>query len=549
MAIQEYWRRPPIAALPLTGGGGGGAIKGVKNMPNLLQRRTPAALAGASLPLPHVAGAIGNALSRINRSGRNLSLAGSLLAAALLNTASVANAQTYTSGEWSLSWLRLGEFLDDAKNVNDEKIREGEGIAAGTNIGVQFRVSTVVASPPSTIEVVVRSGSAKEGPDYDLTPFSRTAAHLGPSAGREWYQGFRISIIADNIVEGDEYFEVVVNDTAGNLLVEPFRVTIEADERFPIQKETAHYALARAEALIENQPRLIPMLREPDGRSEFNLRVTDGGVDADGGFQAETVWGETALSRTIDGDREHQHLLATLGAHFRMSERFHLGGMLQYDRSGMEPGGAGASGEIGGTGWMVGPYFAARDASHPLFFEGRLLYGRSSNDVEDLVLDNKARSGTFDSERWLAQARVEGTFQFGSRVTMIPLAELSHARDEMEPFLVSGNTIEGQTVALSQTVALTKFQIGAELEIPVDTARGDLLVRPGLRFVASDVSEGAILGMAGEKPGLRSRGRIDFGIDYRLDDGLVLGFDSFYSGLGRKDLESYGAGLDLRLEF
>ena len=48
---------------------------------------------------------------------------------------------------------------------------------------------------------------------------------------------------------------------------------------------------------------------------------------------------------------------------------------------------------------------------------------------------------------------------------------------------------------------------------------------------------------------MHSRSRIDFGIDYRLDDGLVLGFDSFYSGLGRRELESSGAGLDLRMEF
>ena len=49
--------------------------------------------------------------------------------------------------------------------------------------------------------------------------------------------------------------------------------------------------------------------------------------------------------------------------------------------------------------------------------------------------------------------------------------------------------------------------------------------------------------------GLRSRGRIDFGIDYRSEDGLFLGFLSFCTGLGRKELESYGAGLKLRMEF
>ena len=48
----------------------------------------------------------------------------------------------------------------------------------------------------------------------------------------------------------------------------------------------------------------------------------------------------------------------------------------------------------------------------------------------------------------------------------------------------------------------------------------------------------------------RSSGvRIDLGFDYRLEDNVVLGFDSYYSGFGRTDTESYGAGLDLRVDF
>ena len=44
-------------------------------------------------------------------------------------------------------------------------------------------------------------------------------------------------------------------------------------------------------------------------------------------------------------------------------------------------------------------------------------------------------------------------------------------------------------------------------------------------------------------------GRIDFGMDYRLEDGLFLGFQSFYPGLGRRELENCGAVMDLRMEF
>ena len=235
-----------------------------------------------------------------------------------------------------------------------------------------------------------------------------------------------------------------------------------------------------------------------------------------------------------------------------MSERLHLGGMLQFDRSGTEPDGA--SGQVNGNGWMVGPYFAIRDGSNPLYFEGRLLYGRASNDVENYAqAQGDPVNASFDSERWLIQGRVEGTFQLDNGMTLIPLADFSHARDEMETFRDGVRNGDGGTVAVS------KLQLGAEFEIPLETAKGNLMLRPGLRLVVSDVDNVAVAPNAqGE---LRTvdygeaaeyRGRIDFRIDYRLEDNIVLGFESFYSGNGKSDQEkfgSYGAGLNLQFEF
>ena len=124
------------------------------------------------------------------------------------------------------------------------------------------------------------------------------------------------------------------------------------------------------------------------------------------------------------------------------------------------------------------------------------------------------------------------------------MADISHARNEIEPFQDdNGVAVDGQTIAVS------KLQLGAEVEIPVETARGDLRLKPGLRFVASDTNGEALANEENGSKGLQLRGWIDFGIDYNLDGDLVLGFGSFYSGLGRKDLETCGAGLNLRLEF
>ena len=432
------------------------------------------------------------------------------------------------------------------EDCTDNTCRVGEGDGA-----VPFQVEMNFDEPPSTIRVSLTNdgtpSAAQEGDGTnegdDYAPLAAGTSPLAITQGTS--SQFTVNIHDDDESEGREEFMVVVQGPSGTSFMQQFTVSIvDNDGPDPILRLTGKHAIARAEALIENQPRLIPMLRDPDDRSEFKLRATDGGVEAAGGFRVETVWGATARSISTDRGDEHVHQLTTLGAHFRTSELLHLGGMLQIDRSEMKPGGQGVSGEIGGNGWMAGPYFVARDASHPLFFEGRLLYGRASNDIEDIVLGEgaTARSASFDSARWLAQARVEGSYQLGiGGATLIPLADLSHALDEMEPFRDSDN----EQVA-GQTIAVSKLQLGAELEIPIETAQGDLRIKPGMRFVASDTSGGTFPDGA---KGLRLRGRIDFGVDYRLGDDFVLGFGSFYSGLGRKDLETYGAGLDLQLEF
>ena len=91
---------------------------------------------------------------------------------------------------------------------------------------------------------------------------------------------------------------------------------------------------------------------------------------------------------------------------------------------------------------------------------------------------------------------------------------------------------------------MTRLRLGATFEIPVEAARGDLTLRPGLRFVATD--EGG--GLYGES-GIGVECRIDFGVDYRLDRNVALEFDGFYSGIGRRGRESYGAGVGLRMGF
>ena len=123
---------------------------------------------------------------------------------------------------------------------------------------------------------------------------------------------------------------------------------------------------------------------------------------------------------------------------------------------------------------------------------------------------------------------------------MLPTDNLGHAREIGESFREgNGREVEGQRAAL------TRLRFGATLEIPVEaTRRGDLALRPGLRFVVTDEDDGPY-----GASGIGAEGRIDFGVDYRLDGSVSLEFDGFYSGLGRSDRERYGAGVSLRMDF
>ena len=89
----------------------------------------------------------------------------------------------------------------------------------------------------------------------------------------------------DEDSESAEYFVIELEATSGATYRKEFRVNIDDnDGPDPILREIGRHVVARTEALIENQPRLIPMLRNADSQeAEFSLRLTDDGVDAAGG--------------------------------------------------------------------------------------------------------------------------------------------------------------------------------------------------------------------------------------------------------------------------
>ena len=357
--------------------------------------------------------------------------------------------------------------------------------------------------------------------------------------------------------------------TAGATSPVPGDVTVTLRPRAddPIPRPVGQFLQTRATALINNQPGLSSLL-ELDGPTpggSFTFQATDGQLALNGGFIHNSVWGKVsgayASSESAAGNTKSvtKSVLASFGVHRKYSEHFLAGVMLQLDLSDHERAGqVGTTDTIDGTGWLAGPYFATRHGTQPLYFEGRLLYGQSDNDIRftDTGL-GRVRTGSFDTRRLLAQIRVEGEIAMSGRnhghdgyngnngdngrkngPRLRPYADLRWVEDRAEAFTDNiKNRVPGQSVSIGQ------LELGSNVEIPMAVRTGELTFIGGLGLVYSK-TEGDYI-----PSDSRAYGRGEIGFSYDLDDNLRIDLDSFYDGIGTSRYEGYGLSLSAEMKF
>jgi outer membrane autotransporter protein len=217
-----------------------------------------------------------------------------------------------------------------------------------------------------------------------------------------------------------------------------------------------------------------------------------------------------------------------VGAHGFVNPDFLVGGMVQFDDAKDEANNA------SGTGWMVGPYFAAKAPDQPLFFEGRLLYGQTDNKISPLG----ASTDDFKTERMLAQLRATGEYKL-QNTTLMPLFDLTYTDDAQKTYTDSlGNTIPGQKIGLTQVTA------GMDFKTPLPSQSGALDLTGGLSGIYASTQNGA----AAQQDFEGGRGRAHLGLNYTTSTGATLNARTFYDGIGSKH-EAYGASLDFNWKF
>ena len=440
---------------------------------------------------------------------------------------------------------------------------------ATVTVTVTAATVDIVVSPP---EVSVQEGGSgtyrvrlSESPGREVTIMAISGneavvrlknTRLVFNAGNwnDW-QEVEIDAVADSVKKGDR-IEVTIqhslNGVASNKLV---TVSVRAQEDDPILDHVGQFIATRATTLLGQQPDLIHFLKQDgltqDSGGSFTFQATDGRLSLDGGFIHDGTWGEVTGARTDSESTDTKSVLGSFGIHRKYSETFLTGLMLQFDRADHEL--PQQTGTIDGTGWLVGPYFVARHGSQPLYFEGRLLYGYSDNDIRFMDRHLGARTGSFDSTRVLAQIRVEGEIAVpgwdhgddgGAEVPqLIPYADLRWLEDRAAAFTTVSATTGFRVPVPGQTVNISQLELGSNMVVPVAVPTGSMILTGGLGLVFSNTEGNHI------KSDARGRGRGEIGFSYGLDENVQIDFESFYDGIGSSGYEGYGLSLNAEMRF
>ena len=187
-----------------------------------------------------------------------------------------------------------------------------------------------------------------------------------------------------------------------------------------------------------------------------------------------------------------------------------------------------------------------RHGSQPLYFEGRLLYGQSDNDIRYIDTGlGVTRTGSFDTKRLFAQIRVKGEIALSdgdASPRLIPYADASWFEDRAEAYMTVSATgfrvpVPGQKISIGQ------LELGSNVELPIAVRTGAMTLTGGLGLVWSNTEGDYITSDS------RGRGRGEIGFSYDLDDNLRIDLDGFYDGIGTSRYEGYGLSLSAEMKF
>ncbi|MBM7324419.1 autotransporter outer membrane beta-barrel domain-containing protein [Agrobacterium sp. S2] len=155
----------------------------------------------------------------------------------------------------------------------------------------------------------------------------------------------------------------------------------------------------------------------------------------------------------INGGKWGSFAMINMGADYLLSEKALLGLSFHYDHM-TSPTDEDA--QLKGNGWLAGPY-ASFEIGKGVFWNGSLLYGGSSNDIDTLFWD-----GSFETKRWMADTSIEGEWDLGNATTLTPRLRAVYFTENVEGYTI-GNAA-GDTITIDGLDAKQfRISIGSEI--------------------------------------------------------------------------------------
>jgi len=221
-------------------------------------------------------------------------------------------------------------------------------------------------------------------------------------------------------------------DTNGN--TPPFSIASSGQGNriaFSTSLSQMRQAVASAEPAIDENAMTLgsPALYERPGPAPYR------GVD---------IWTEGHFASYDDtGGTDGNFDILYVGADYALNNNWIVGVLGQFDWVDETTRADGSKAE--GEGWMVGPYISGR-LSENLFFDSRAAWGSADNSVSPIG----TFTDDFDSDRWLAMARLTGNWTSGNwRLT--PSALIKYGEESQDAHTDSlGFRITGQDVSLGR---------------------------------------------------------------------------------------------------
>lgn len=330
----------------------------------------------------------------------------------------------------------------------------------------------------------------------------------------------------------------VATDGTGTGNIESNTLVIENRTVEETQKVAAEHMLNQANALLSNQPSLRGFMTRSGGDRSFNAQVTQGfgNFNYSSANESNIAWNTIGGDWTNDSQGRSRYVFGATGVHRFVTPDLIIGGMFQYDY--LDRRSTRSTATIESTGWLAGPYVLSRHPTHDLYFEGRLLYGQTSNTISPFgtYRDN------FTSTRGLVQFELSGRLE-RPNITWFPLIDISHLTDTQETYTDSlGSVIP------SQSISLTQASLGMDIEVPVKVRSGALSLNGSIRgtYTQTNATGNATNVVS---PFENGRARLEFGLDRTFANSSSLIGRINYDGIGQRDYEAYGLALQFFFDF